>query len=195
MTEFDSRAADWDLLVADWQRSPAPRVGDDYLARLVLKQRRRMTLAVVADVLVSVLALAAAIAVTSTFPGPASTLLNLDVALMLVSTWTFALWNRRGLWRPLAETTERYVELALLRCRRRLAALRFAWSTLGIQVLIVGVWRVFGPTFEWSRGGPNVIVAIPALVVVGFALWIMVVHRRTRQEIVALEALAAGGTS
>lgn len=55
---------------------------------------------------------------------PPTEMLVLAIATWLfpAAAWAFAMINRRGTWSPVAASTTEFVELSILRCRRRLAA-------------------------------------------------------------------------
>jgi hypothetical protein len=61
-------------------------------------------------------------------------------ALLAVGAFGFSLWNRWGLWRPSAESTLAYLDLALLRCRRRVRGLRAGWALLVLEVVLYIPW-------------------------------------------------------
>ncbi|MBI3448455.1 MAG: hypothetical protein HY049_06000 [Acidobacteria bacterium] len=78
------------------------------------------------------------------------------VVAAAVATWVFAgwalgfsLWNRRGLWRPDAETTRGFVELSIRRCEAELRAVQFGHRLLVVESVFVAVllgWKfTFGP--------------------------------------------------
>lgn len=187
MTE---RANDWGELIADWRGASAP-TDASALHALVTRQRRRMILGVSAEVVVSVVFVTAAATMLLRAPGPASTLFALNVLVMLVVAWTSSLWSRRGTWRPLGETTADYLDLARLRCRRRLEALTYGWVMLVGQLVFVGAWALRGPGLSGGESRPGALSLLPAAVVAIFVCAMLWIGRRTRQELADLESMAA----
>ena len=124
------------------------------------------------------------------FPGAWTRLLAVNVALMVIATWTFAIWNRRGLWRPLGETTDSFLRLARLRCRRKLQALRFAVVLLIVQLLFVGVWRAVGPG-DAPFARTEATAALPIAVVVVYVVALVRLRRRVTEEMAELDRLDA----
>jgi hypothetical protein len=187
MTE---RANDWEELIADW-RGVTARSDADALRALVTRQHQRMTLAVIAEVAVSVVFISAAATMLLRAPGAASTLFAINVVVMLIAAWTSSLWSRRGTWQPLGETTAHYLELARLRCRRRLEALTYGWVMLAGQIVFVGSWVLWGP--GPSGGGPRpgaLSILLPVAVIAAFVCGMLWIGHRTRRELAELELMA-----
>lgn len=186
MTE---RANDWEELVADW-RTVTVRPDADALRALVARQRQRMILALIADIIVSVVFVSAAATMLLRAPDAASTLFAINVVVMLIAAWTSSLWSRRGTWQPLGETTAHYLELARLRCRRRLEALTYGWVMLVAQIAFVGSWVLWGP-------GPSgeereaLSILLPVAVIAAFVSGMLWIGRRTRRELTKLESIPA----
>jgi hypothetical protein len=117
-------------------------------------------------------------------------LFAIDVAAILVAVWTFSVWNWRGTWRPLGETTESFLRLARLRCRRKIQAVRFGVEVTVAQLVAVTAWRIWGP--QHAPFAPTEMLALlPAVVVVTFAVWLAVSRRRAAQELAELDRLHA----
>lgn len=117
-------------------------------------------------------------------------------ALLAAGAFGFSLWNRWGLWRPSAESTLAYLDLALLRCRRRRRGLRAGWVLLALEVALYVPWiahrlalnaghpgRGFSPLASYGllAGAAGLTAAILAALGV-----------RTRREQAALEELRRG---
>lgn len=175
----------WTELVERWREDarPAPVAS---LRRRIATERRRMLWWVVADVVVSGAYVLLVVWALARYPGPWSRLLAADVGVMLAAAWVFAFWNRRGVWQPLGETTETYLALARLRCRRRLHAIRFGWIMLAAQVTLVVAWVIVrGPVspLQWGR----LSVLLPAGVVAGFAAALRFARRRVTRELDELQ--------
>lgn len=124
------------------------------------------------------------------FPSEWTRLFAIDVAAMLIAVWAFALWNRRGTWRPLGETTESFLRLARLRCRRKIQAIQFGAGMLIAQLVAVAAWRVWGPRHA-PFAQTEVLAALPVIVVVVFTAWLVSSRRRAVQELAGLDRLQA----
>ena len=79
-------------------------------------------------------------AVTS--PQPEAVVLAVEVWLFIIVTWIGSLWIGRGTWRPLAETTAAFVDLAVRRCRSNLRAIQFGAVLYLGQLLFVLFWSL-----------------------------------------------------
>lgn len=186
----DALANEWTELVEQWNAVDESAIQFDTLRARIDAERRRMIRGVVADVVVS--AVFATIAGYSLlrFPSAWTRLFAVDVAAMLLATWTFAVWNRRGTWRPLGETTESFLRLARLRCRRKIQAVRFGVEVTIVQLVAVVAWRVWGP--QQAPFVPTETLAVlPVVVVVIFTGWLAVSRRRSAQELAELDRLHA----
>lgn len=76
-------------------------------------------------------------------PAPEGWMLAVVIWLLTLGAGGFSFWNRRGIWRPSADTPAAFLDLARRRCQRRLAAARFALYLLLLEVLL------FIPWFAW----------------------------------------------
>lgn len=181
---------EWDELVTDWRELPSPSDADT-LRALVARQRRRMVIGVIADVAVSILFVSSAVTLLVRTPGASSVLLAANILVMLVAAWTFSIWSRRGTWRPLGETTAQYLELARARSRRQLQAIRFGALMMVTQLVIVGVWVLWGPGLRGpTRTSGAMTIALPVAVVVAFTGAFSWARARARRELQELDSLA-----
>ena len=180
-------ANDWSSLVEQWTVDvPAPTL--DAVRAHIEAERRRMMIGVAADVFVTLVFVAGIFVALARYPGSWTRLLAIDVAAMLLATWAFALWNRRGAWRPLGESTEEFLRLARLRCRRKLQAVRFGIAVLAAQLLAVAAWLAWGPASPFERGGA--VTVLPLAVVVVFVTVLSRTRARIRRELALLDRLA-----
>jgi hypothetical protein len=60
--------------------------------------------------------------------------------LFIATGWTFALTNSRGTWKPASSTTAAFLELLIIRCRRRLRALAFASVFYVVMLSFLLAW-------------------------------------------------------
>ena len=91
----------------------------------VERQSRWMRIALIGDVLVTLLIGGGAIAWAVRRPQPDIVLLALTTWLFLAAAWTFTLTVHRRHWSPSAEDTATFLVLSVRRCRGRLAAVWF----------------------------------------------------------------------
>ena len=183
----ESLVNDWAELIEDWN-GDRPDVRADMIRVRVDRERRRMVRTVVAEIILTIVVVVAAAYALFRFPSDWTRLFTLNLGMMLVAMWGFAVWNRRGLWRPLGETTEAFVRLARLRCRRKLQALGFATAVVGAQLLFVAAWRVWGPRdAPFTRS--DALAALPVLAAVVFVVGLIVARRRVAAEMAELDGL------
>ena len=127
-----------------------------------------------------------------------------------VTIWIFAivgmgftLWNRRGTWRPAAETTQAFLYLSHRRCVRKLIGIRYAWRTLAVELVLFIPWIVWvvesnpdkkarapGVYFE-SYGYLATFLLLGAVIL----LWTSRRTRREMQEMTAMLEEVRGGDS
>lgn len=183
----ESLANEWTELIEDWSRNQ-PEVRPEVLRARIDRERRRMVWMVAGEVALSVVVCAGAVYALVRFPSDWTRMLALDIALILAATWAFAIWNRRGIWRPLGETTDAFIRLARLRCRRKLQALRFAMVVFVAQLVFVGVWRAWG-LGDAPFVRTNALTAVPILVVVVFVGVLIHARRRATEELAELDRI------
>ena len=186
----DALTNEWTELIEQWNAVDESTIHFDALRARIEAERRRMIRSVALDTVVSVLFAGGAAYALLRFPSPWTRLFAIDVAAMLVATWAFALWNRRGTWRPLGETTESFLRLARLRSRRKIQAIRFGAEVMIAQLVAVVAWRVWSP--QHAPFAPTEMLAVlPAIVVVIFTAWLALSRRRAVLELAELDRLHA----
>jgi hypothetical protein len=185
-----------ELWRADWQ-AEAPPAPDAWAAlrRRVVRRSRGLALLAVLEVawtawLVGWLirgALRLGTAVDTAFLGAAS--------LLAVGVLAFAWWNRRGVWRPAVESTEAFLELSILRCRRRLRSMRAAWWVLLAEVALLAPWlayRLLARADGGEAAGPSrwaLAYGLLAALTLAVAVACQAVGRYSRRELARLEGL------
>ena len=95
--------------------------------------------------------------------------LAVAIWMFLATEWAFSLANRRGTWKPATSTTAAFLDLAVIRCRRRLRAIAFV-PVFYIAVLsfnLAWMWTYHAPTRRDGLGlwmfltsGSNLVVWI-----------------------------------
>lgn len=186
----DALTNEWTELIEQWTAVDDSTIHFDALRARIEAEHRRMIRSVVIDVVVSVLFAAVAGYAVLQFPSAWTRLFAVDVAAMLLATWAFAVWNRRGTWQPLGETTESFLRLARLRCRRKIQAVRFGAEVTIAQLIAVAAWRVWGPQ-QAPFAPTELFEVLPAVVVVVFIVWLSVSRRRASRELAELDRLHA----
>ena len=105
--------------------------------------------------------------------------------LLAVSVAGFALWNRRGLGRAVAESTPEFLRLWRLRCRRGLLTVRFVRLVVLAQAIFyLWYWRSIGLT------GGAAIVASSLLV--AYVIWSVFYRRFCLARLSRIDELEEG---
>ena len=164
------------------------------LARSVRRRSLGLKLLTVAEVVFAagMLAVLAGVAVRERTPADVATMAGLG----LLTLWAlaFALWNRRGLWAPSAETSAAFLDLALARCRRRRRGLTAGWALLAAEVALFIPWIHHRLHLGASPTAAEVLTAYGFLATMAGTTAVILVWlgRRTRRELRELEGLARG---
>jgi len=117
------------------------------------------------------------------------------VVLVAVAV-AFSYWNRRGLWRPEAQTTYAFALLARQRARSATRAVRFGYQLLAAECLFLVLWlpwRIFWSGASVSRGlevllpGYGVLAAFAVI----FVLVLRWTGRRARSRLAQADAFLA----
>lgn len=111
-------------------------------------------------------------------------------ALLVVGALLSALWNRRGLWRPRADTAAEHLRLSIARARRRLAGLTAGWVILAVEVALFVAWIGRRHAGGSERTGEAVALLALLSVAAAAALWLL--RRYTLGELERLEAMRRG---
>ena len=169
---------DWEVLGAEWrdQNPASPATGGDAADRLRRRVRRHTR--------EQWLELAGEIALTIFFalrgwsllaePDGRGILPALAIFGMTTFVWCFALWSRRGSWRPLGESTLEYVRLSHARIRSARHSIRFARGVIIATMLFYIPWFAIRLSAgivhgaEWWRWGFLMVYAAAFL---GWCSW------------------------
>jgi hypothetical protein len=111
--EADVELDAWRVL---WQ-ARAPAVPD--VKALVERETRRMRLFVAGEIAITIVFGGGSLAWAALSRRTDVLVLAIGVWLFIAIAWTLALLLRRGAWTPATATTTAYLDLAILRCRRR----------------------------------------------------------------------------
>jgi hypothetical protein len=136
--EVDRELQGW---MSEWRDEPAP-AAEARAAILKNVRRRSLTLAVVTagEVVVTLLLLAMLGVLFMRAGDPETTAVVLAGSVLAVGALVVSLWNRKGTWRPAAETTEAFLGISILRCRRSLRAVRIAYGIMVVEAMMLVPW-------------------------------------------------------
>jgi hypothetical protein len=183
---------DWDSLGAEWRTMAIERhspSGVPALQSIVQRRRRELILVLAGEVCLTIAVIA--LVIRSLGNGFTRTSI-LAVTLLVVTSmavWGFVIWNRRGIWRPLAETTTEYLRLSRRRivAGRRTVAFVRAWT--GVYFLMYGPWYVIRVARHTLNSEDNVRWMGAALYGVGLVLWSAWYSRRLTRDLAEIEAI------
>lgn len=114
------------------------------------------------------------------------------VFLLCVVALGFSFWNRRGTWRPVAESTLTFIDLSIERSRRKLLTLRYCPWFLAVEVAFLALWGAWVLLEKPTPPSPARCIvffgglALFAVAVFGWVIWY---RRRTLRELAELEEL------
>lgn len=173
--EPDNELRDW---MADWQADPEPTPEiRDAIRQRVQRKSLRMALATAAETIFGLAMLA--FVVWSALREP--TLINASamacLALLILWATGCSLWYLRGTWKPSAETTSAFIDLSLLRCHRRLRAVRAGWWLLALELAVMIPWILL--SLKAKGAGFGLLAVLTVLV----SAFLVVAERRTRREL------------
>lgn len=182
MTETD---VEWQQLRQVWNE---PDPGTDAriaaLHRAVSGQARVLRLTLAAEIVLTIAAFASLAWVWSKAPGPRTAVIIAATLLHTAIIWGYAVWNRSGHWKPVADTIRDAVRVRQAHYRRRLAVYRFViWLSL-VEGILLTLVLVVARVKQWP-------VFLTLLFLTGAVLWTIVDGRRLRRELEALDRFAA----
>jgi hypothetical protein len=162
----------------EWQ-ADTPALPD--LKARVERETRMMRMFVAAEILVTVVIGGGSLVLALLSPGLDMLVLTIGVWVFIAIAWTISFLLRRGAWAPVTATTTAFLDLSILRCRRRREAI---WLQVVLYTLILGfdlVWIYFAAPPGRRHGaiafltGPAIAWVWPVTAVLGVAA---VRHRR-----------------
>jgi hypothetical protein len=143
-------ADEWVGLRTKWRGEPTTPRSADALVRLrqrVHRHDNRMRLVIATEVALTVFVIAVAWS-SLMHPSGRGVLPAIATFVLIVACWAFAIWNRRGSWRPLSESTSEYLRLSRVRARAGQRSIRFARLVLGLALVGYVPWFVL----RWTNG-------------------------------------------
>jgi len=118
---------------------------------------------------------------------PTAAMIGWGIAAVLHSAlvWVFTLWNRRGIWAPLGESTRAYLALAFERANRDRRAAKFVIWLVILEVVAVATVVAWAPR-PVSAGS----WLLPAAVVLSALGWAIRRLLRCGRELADLRSVA-----
>jgi hypothetical protein len=192
-----------DVELGLWQEQwRAERHDPSALKQRVERETRAMRRFVFGEIAITIVFGGGSLLWAALSPRTDALVLALGVWAFIAMAWTISFLLRRGAWAPVTATTTAFLELSILRCRRRRESI-VAQSVL--YVLIVGfdlTWIYFARPSRAASGvaafltsGEIAWVWVVTLVLAACALW---QRRRLEREFAMLTRLQqqiAGGSS
>ncbi|WP_323846449.1 hypothetical protein [Microbulbifer magnicolonia] len=175
----------WQALENLWREQPAAAPVPDEIRRRVRRQEWRMRIGAALEWLAAIALCTYAILFAATKWDTAGFFWALVVFALVAWAVSFSVANRRGLWCPPEESTQAYIDLALLRIDRNYRAIRFAWLLYAAELAIFAGWELLGkfgliePSFSFvSLNGLFTILAVTGLL----GGWSLAVWLRSKRE-------------
>jgi len=185
--EGDVELDSWRLL---WQ-ARAPVVPD--VRDLVERETRRMRRFVAGEIAITIVFGGGSLGWAALSRRTDVLVLALGVWLFIAIAWTLAFLLRRGAWAPAAATTTAFLDLAILRCRRRHEAV-IAQAVLYVMILGFDLAWIYFSTAPRAQPGALAFLTSGAIVwvwAVTAALAVAAVRYRQKlaRELAALTGL------
>ncbi|MFN0178210.1 MAG: hypothetical protein ACKVZ0_05385 [Gemmatimonadales bacterium] len=167
--------AGWTELARTWiGGDDAGTSAEAAIRRSVDRQSIQMRLVVVGEVLITAATLAVVWWVLATEREVVRLGWVLGAVLHTAVIWAFVMWNRRGIWGPLSQSTAEYLRLAKERLRRQRQCGDFALGLIGVELLALFLWSINAAAGAGPRLG---IALVPPGAVSGIAIWWAVRYR------------------
>jgi hypothetical protein len=171
----------------DWRAESSPPL--DLRAR-VERDTRRMHWAVAAEVLVTVVYGLGSLGWAVVSRRPEALALSIGVWTFIAIAWTISLVLRRGAWAPVTSTTAAFLELSILRCRRKREAI-FGMAVLYVLILAFDLAWISAVRGRWAPSDLRI------LLITGGMVWVWPItlalgalaawqRRRLRRELATL---------
>jgi hypothetical protein len=114
--------------------------------------------------------------------------LAIGVWIITLAALAFSFSNRAGIWEAAAQDTRGYLTLCLRRCRAALAAIRFGFYLLAVEVVLLAGWHAS----YWSTRTPAPTLEawlLAACLPGAFLVALLRLRARRRRDLARLEAL------
>lgn len=170
-----------------WRTGGLPEGVEADVRRSADRRTRAMRLWLGAEVVVTAATLGAVGTVVTARGGVISLGWAVAAAIHTGVVWGFTIWNRRGTWLPLGESTVEYLRLTRLRVEGRRRAAVFTLWLVGFEVAALGGLAAA----RWpTPGGPRAWLSAAAVTsaAIGWAIWS---RRRARAALSRLARLEA----
>jgi hypothetical protein len=159
------------------------------LRRLVERKRRRMALALFAELLFG----AGMLAFSAWF---ASLRPTLEWLLWAAVIWAgtffaaaFRIWNKAGTWTALRQSNAAFLDLSRRRCLRELQAIHIGRWFLAVQLAIVAPWLSWDFAIHRLPLGPYLFgIAVTVLLAAAWLSWFAASERRVIRDLKCLES-------
>jgi ABC-type phosphate transport system permease subunit len=125
---------------AEWQRQADPNAAAEQRDS-VMRETRRLKIALIAPVLVTLIVGGLCTLRAVNEASPEGWLLLAAVWSFIVVTWVVALFLARGTWRPRADTTAAFIDVAVRRCESALATVPFALALYAVKFTFLLAWK------------------------------------------------------
>jgi hypothetical protein len=158
-----------DVELGLWQRQWRSESHDPTgLKQRVERETRAMRRFVLGEIAVTIVFGGGSLAWAALSPRTDALVLALGVWVFIAMAWTISFLLRRGAWAPVTATTTAFLELSILRCRRRRESI-VAQSVL--YVLIVG----FDLTWIYLAAPSRAASSVTAFLTSGEIAWVWIV--------------------
>ncbi len=190
MTE---RTDDWTHWRATWRAEARPEEALRHaLAAGLRRYRRRLVLTIAVEVAVTVEVLVLVAARLRAQPDLAAVIWAVWCAVFITTVWVVAVRSRRGLWAPLGESAEAFLEVTRRRAERQLRTVRFVVGATAAQSAATGAWLLWRFGLDPTRWGGAAVQAwgLLALIMVASLTWCSWQRSRCRRDLALLQRLA-----
>ena len=133
---------DLDLELNTWRREwQADTVDATDVTARVTRETRRMRYYLIGEIAITVIFGGGSIAWSALYHPDGMVAFVIGVWTFLAIAWLMSWMLRRGAWAPLASTTAAFLDLSILRCRRRREAI-YAQCALYVAILSFDLWWI-----------------------------------------------------
>ena len=185
---------DWERWRATWREGGRAPPALAVLRQQVQREQRRIAFTAVAEVVVALAAASGiAAALVHTPSGhPAAWGATVLVLIAIAFTSAVILLRRGGQWLPLTQSTQTFVDLSLVRCRRQLRAVRLTWILIALELVFLVPWWAGGLRSHGEAWlSPLFVLSawLPMSLIAALFAWSLLFWRRLISEMGLLENL------